>query len=101
MTASSRRPSWAGEVGVVGQLWLPEGRATEHGCYQHSTSSGQTGEGTGAEKFGRADRMLGAACEKKRSKVWHGGGDILDPEKGDGNEWCLPNAVSVVSSCLG
>jgi hypothetical protein len=50
-------------------------------------------EGTSAEEIGQAD------YERRSERC--GGSGVLDPTKGDGNEWCLPNAISVVSSHLG
>lgn len=81
------------------------GTSNGGGSLSTSSCSGQTGGGRrnlvewilDAER--RSTRR--AAWEEKCAKVWRGTGGILDPKEDDGNELCLPNAVSAVSSCLG
>jgi hypothetical protein len=80
------------------------GASNGGGSLSMSACSGQTGGGRrnlvewilDAER--RSTRR--AAWEERCAKVWRGSGSIpslID----DGNELCLPNAVCVVSSCLG
>ena len=104
--ASSRRPSLAGEVGCSRAALAAAGASTDGAgnggaaaaIYPRPPALAKPEKKQGR---GQADHAHRAAWEEKRAKLWRGGDGVQDPEEGDGNEWCLPNAVSVVSSCLG